>query len=65
VVQTSEKGHNFEPDTGLCTRCGMTLQEYQDHGKPPCPGNKGERPAHSPGAVPRGSGQAISRRRTP
>jgi len=38
------KGHNFDPDTETCTRCGMTVKEYQDHGKPPCRGSTGERP---------------------
>jgi hypothetical protein len=54
VVQKNEKGHDFEPDTGICTRCGMTIREYDDHGKPPCPGNKGERSDAFPDALNRG-----------
>lgn len=47
VVQRNEKGHDFDPDTETCTRCGMTIREYKDHGQPPCRDNKGERPARS------------------
>jgi hypothetical protein len=43
-VRESEKGHNFDRETGTCTRCGMTVREYEDHGRPPCRGNTGERP---------------------
>lgn len=34
-----EKRHNFDPDTEMCTRCGMTVREYESHGRPPCRGN--------------------------
>jgi hypothetical protein len=51
VVQKNEKGHDFEPDTGICTRCGISIREYEDHGKPPCRGNKGERPDAFPVAL--------------
>lgn len=43
MVQKNEKGLDFEPDTGICPRRGMTIREYEDHGKPPCRGSKGER----------------------
>ena len=43
MVQRYEKGHEFDPDTGVCVKCGMTVSEYEDHGRPPCPGSKGER----------------------
>lgn len=43
MVQKNEKGHDFDLDTGACTRCGMTIKEYEDHGRPPCRANKGER----------------------
>lgn len=43
MAPKNEKGHNFDIDTGACIRCGMTIKEYEDHGRPPCPGNKGER----------------------
>jgi hypothetical protein len=51
VIQKNEKGHDFESDTGICTRCGMTIREYEDHGKPPCRGNNGERSDAFPGAL--------------
>ncbi len=44
MVQANEKGHAFDLDTGICRRCGMTVREYEDHGKPPCREAKGERP---------------------
>ena len=47
VVRKNEKGHNFDRDTETCMRCGMTVREYEDHGKPPCRGNKGERSTRS------------------
>jgi hypothetical protein len=43
MVHRYEKGHDFDLDTGACTKCGMTINEYKDHGGPPCPSNKGER----------------------
>jgi hypothetical protein len=37
-------GHAFDFDAGVCARCGMTREHYQDHAQPPCPGTKiGER----------------------
>jgi len=48
MVQRHEKGHDFDLDTGACRHCGMTLREYADHGRPPCPGGKGERAERLP-----------------
>ncbi len=62
MVQKNEKGHNFDPDTGTCTRCGMTVQAYEDHGKPPCRGHKGERPLRS--ARPEGEDEGCGFRRS-
>jgi hypothetical protein len=33
-----ENGHNFAFDRDVCTRCGMSLEDYEDHGKPRCLG---------------------------
>lgn len=57
MVQRNEKGHDFDLDTGACTRCGMTIKEYEGHGRPPCPGNKGERSGRSSGRDQQGMGR--------
>jgi hypothetical protein len=44
MAQPNEKGHAFDLATGVCRRCGMTVREYEDRGRPPCPAGKGERP---------------------
>ena len=33
------KGHAFDFDRGVCVRCGMTREKYQDSGEPKCTAN--------------------------
>ncbi len=33
-------GHAFDFSAGVCQRCGMTREHYQDNGKPPCTAKK-------------------------
>ncbi len=37
--------HHFSPETHACTRCGMSEEYFEDHGKPPCRGQPRERTA--------------------
>ncbi len=30
--------HHFSSETDACTRCGMSEEYFEDHGKPPCRG---------------------------
>jgi len=32
-----ENGHNFK-DEGKCTKCGMTVEQYENNNKPKCLG---------------------------
>jgi len=35
-------GHEFDFKTGVCAKCGMTREAYEDKGHPPCePKKKG------------------------
>jgi hypothetical protein len=31
-------GHNFDFSTEACATCGMSREEFEDTGKPPCKG---------------------------
>jgi hypothetical protein len=33
-----ENGHIFAFDREVCTRCGISLDDYEERGKPECPG---------------------------
>lgn len=35
-------GHDFDFDTGVCTKCGLTGEHYRDNGKPTCSGRRTE-----------------------
>ena len=36
-------GHNFDFSRDVCTKCDMTREYYEDHGKPPCRGKSSDR----------------------
>ena len=38
----SSGGHAFDFSAGVCERCGMTREYFQDNGEPRCSGNKSE-----------------------
>jgi hypothetical protein len=40
------KGHNF--NSGRCV-CGLTREQYDDLGQPPCPGPQQQAPRRLPG----------------
>jgi hypothetical protein len=33
-----ERGHDFSFSPDRCSKCEMTLEDYEDHGKPSCTG---------------------------
>jgi hypothetical protein len=33
-------GHAFDFSTGVCAKCDMTREDYQDKGQPACTGRK-------------------------
>jgi hypothetical protein len=33
-------GHAFDFSTGVCAKCDMTREDYQDKGQPACAGQK-------------------------
>jgi hypothetical protein len=38
--------HAFDFDAGVCQRRGMSREQYEDNGKPPCTGRKPATPEH-------------------
>jgi hypothetical protein len=36
-------GHRFDFSSGVCHRCGMTREHYEDNGKPICRGKPADR----------------------
>ena len=45
-------GHEFDFDTDVCVKCGMTRPYFDDHGEPRCPGKKPDRSHDEPLEVP-------------
>jgi hypothetical protein len=35
-----EGGHNFAFSDDACTKCGMSREHFEDHGKPRCKGRR-------------------------
>jgi hypothetical protein len=48
---TTTGGHDFNFETGTCTRCKMTEEFYEDHVKPPCRGKASYRGDTDAGTV--------------
>lgn len=44
-----EGGHAFDFDRGVCARCGITRERYEDSGKPKCTGKRAAAFEHKPG----------------
>jgi hypothetical protein len=45
-------GHAFDFDRGVCVRCGMTREQYEDSGEPRCKGKQsGHRQVENRGSV--------------
>lgn len=36
-------GHAFDFSTGVCAKCDMTRENYEDNGEPACTGRKPEK----------------------
>ena len=40
VFDRSSGGHAFGVSTGVCAKCSMTREHYEDNGEPRCTGGK-------------------------
>jgi hypothetical protein len=38
VFDRNAKGHAFDFSRGVCVKCGMNREHYQDNGQPQCTG---------------------------